>query len=47
MSDFPVKLSPNFVNKEKNWFCLQSRVLILRISTLSGLIFGSGFNPQA
>ena len=40
-----VNLSPNFVNKDKKLFCLQSLVLLLSISTPSGLICGSGFNP--
>ena len=32
MCDFLVKLSPNFVNKDRNWFCLQPLVLVLSIS---------------
>ena len=47
MYDFTVKLSPNIVNNEKHWFCLQLLVLVIMISTPSGIMCGSGFNPQA
>ena len=46
MCDFPVKHSPNFLNKDKNYLCLKPMVLVLRIITPSGIICGSGFNPQ-
>ena len=46
MCDFYVKLSPNLDHKEKNWFYLKALVLVLKISTQSGLIFGPRFKHQ-
>ena len=38
MCDLPANLSPDLVNKDKNWFFLISMVLVLRTINPSGLI---------
>ena len=38
MFAFTENISPNFVNEFRNWFCFVSLVLVLSISTLSGVI---------